>query len=348
VPAAFASNVELLMFLVTHGFANALPPAGPEAIYFALIGGAGAMRLFFATTEPTGSPAEYAVIVSDEPLRRLPKNLANIARKRVAVIGCGSVGSKIAASLARSGVRQFLLVDHDILRPENLVRNELDWYQVGLHKVHALRDRLNMIAGGVSVEVMENAAGSAISSRYMSAAYEQIGACDLIIDATARALVFVRLAGIARRRAKPLIWGELFAGGIGGLVARSRPKADASPLQVRSAMLAHLATLSEAPYRGAIDYDDVDAIEPLVGLDAEVGFLASVMTQLSVDVLAESQPSRFPYSAYRFGLCAEWAFDGPFEFVPIETPSPVETDSSLDPAAVLEAAEFMQSLDAKT
>ena len=41
------------------------------------------------------------------------------------------MGSKLAASLARSGVRRFVLVEEDVLLPENLVRNDLDWRDVG-------------------------------------------------------------------------------------------------------------------------------------------------------------------------------------------------------------------------
>jgi len=62
---------------------------------------------------------------------RRPAARAALSSKRVAVVGCGSAGSKIAASLARSGVRAFTLVDEDVFFPGNLVRNELDWRAVG-------------------------------------------------------------------------------------------------------------------------------------------------------------------------------------------------------------------------
>ena len=59
--------------------------------------------------------------------QRCPTRNAALAGKRVAVLGCGSMGSKVASSLARMGVTEFFLVDSDVLKPGNLVRNELDW-----------------------------------------------------------------------------------------------------------------------------------------------------------------------------------------------------------------------------
>ncbi|WMW13801.1 ThiF family adenylyltransferase [Klebsiella pneumoniae] len=45
------------------------------------------------------------------------------------------MGSKIATSLARSGIKRFLLVDDDYLATSNIVRHELYWNHVGKHKV---------------------------------------------------------------------------------------------------------------------------------------------------------------------------------------------------------------------
>ena len=47
-------------------------------------------------------------------------------------------GSKVGTMLARSGVARFFLADDDILFPDNFVRNDLDWRDVGSHKANAL------------------------------------------------------------------------------------------------------------------------------------------------------------------------------------------------------------------
>jgi hypothetical protein len=50
------------------------------------------------------------------------KAQANLARLRVGVIGCGSVGSIIAESLARMGIIKLTLLDYDVIKIHNLDR----------------------------------------------------------------------------------------------------------------------------------------------------------------------------------------------------------------------------------
>lgn len=58
------------------------------------------------------------------------------------LIGCGSVGSSVAARLARSGVGKLRLVDHDSMEWSNVGRHELGAQSVGLNKAEELAKRL--------------------------------------------------------------------------------------------------------------------------------------------------------------------------------------------------------------
>ena len=62
----------------------------------------------------------YAVIEAEDFARRLPASYAHLKDFRIGIAGLGSVGSKIAVSLARAGCRKFLLIDEDIFLPENI------------------------------------------------------------------------------------------------------------------------------------------------------------------------------------------------------------------------------------
>lgn len=59
---------------------------------------------------------------------------------RVHIIGCGSVGSTIAESLARNGVTRFTLWDFDKVEKHNIVNQMFTQNDVGRLKVEALRD----------------------------------------------------------------------------------------------------------------------------------------------------------------------------------------------------------------
>ena len=116
--------------------------------------------------------------------------------------------------LVRSGARKLELFDDDILSPGNLVRNELDWRGVGAHKVKALRARLLEIAPEAKVTVQIVSLGGQESSEWTATALETLANCDLMIDATADATVFGLAAAAARFKVRPMVWGEVFGGGI--------------------------------------------------------------------------------------------------------------------------------------
>lgn len=105
----------------------------------------GAIHQFSIVSYSDNPLKEYKVILpppSDEI--RLPEEHKKLPELKVGIIGLGSMGSKIALSLARSGIRKFVVVDDDFLKLENLVRHELSWAEVGLHKVDAIKNALNL------------------------------------------------------------------------------------------------------------------------------------------------------------------------------------------------------------
>ncbi len=61
----------------------------------------------------------------------------------IVIFGCGALGSSVAELLARGGVHQMSLVDHDTIKFGNLCRHTLDGSSVGLNKAKALAERLS-------------------------------------------------------------------------------------------------------------------------------------------------------------------------------------------------------------
>lgn len=263
----------------------------------------------------------YTTVIVPSERQRLPDGFDQLADKKVGIVGCGSVGSKIAASLARSGVGKFLLVDEDIFFPGNVVRNELDLNETGAHKAYAVRDRITNLAPMADVKALRISLGGQESAASMAGAFEALGDCDLVIDATASAPAFNMIASIATRHRKPMVWAEIFAGGIGGIVARARPDLDPVPLAARGQIDAWCNDQGVDWVRpddaGRYDGQSDDG-NPLIADDADVAAIASHAARFAIDILARPDTGIFPMSAYVIGLSSEWLFDQPFDTRPID------------------------------
>lgn len=321
---SIANADELLAAIHKAGFAEFAYPAREEGkidsseYLFILVGADSHLRSFACAIHGDRLVRECAIVRSQANLdSRLPSEHQTLAAKRVGIVGLGSVGSKVAISLARSGVRKFLLVDDDVLLPENVSRNELTWGAVGVNKVDAVQEALSLISADVEVKCRRTRLAGQESAESASTALEALSNCDILVDATANSAVFLLLAAIAKRKGKPLIWGEVFAGGIGALLMRSRPGLEPHPIEMRTAFHQHLEGLTPAPFIRADNYDADAQGEPIVAFDGEVAEFSAIMARFIADVAIPQPESTFPYSAYLIGFKKAWIFEAPFDVRPL-------------------------------
>jgi hypothetical protein len=260
---------------------------------------------------------EFAIIYPTYA-RRLPERHAELLMRKVGIVGCGSVGGKVAATLARAGVGSFYLVDDDIVRAENLVRNDLDWTSVGAHKSKAVGERLKLANPRVAVEASLQRLAGQESSSAQAGVLVKLGDCDLIVDASGNDSAFNYLAAVARERLKPMVWARVFGGGYGGIVARARPSVEASPHMVRASIDAWCSNPEfPAPPLSARDYAAIDGGgNPMVADDADVSVIAAHLSRMAIDLLVGDM-STFEHSAYAIGLRKEWIFSAAFDTWPI-------------------------------
>lgn len=90
----------------------------------------------------------------------------DLAEKHVAVLGCGSVGSEIADTLASCGVGRLTLVDYDTMDIENVFRHSLGKDAVGQDKVKALKAQLTSKYPGLEVIAAPFLASSWLATDY--------------------------------------------------------------------------------------------------------------------------------------------------------------------------------------
>jgi len=129
---------------------------------------------------------------------RVTELVGSLRRKTVAVVGCGSVGSRIAEDLTRCGVGHLVLVDPDEVEPPNLSRTVYTTVDLGQRKVDALGRRLLSINPGLSLDTH----ALSISELDLGEALDNV---DLVVAATDDMQEQAGLAHIVYDKAIPLL-----------------------------------------------------------------------------------------------------------------------------------------------
>ena len=79
---------------------------------------------------------------------------SEVSSLKMTLIGIGAIGSNVATILARTGVKNFVLVDPDTVGIENLGPTSFSWDDVGELKVNAMSEQICEITGDTAnVEV---------------------------------------------------------------------------------------------------------------------------------------------------------------------------------------------------
>jgi sulfur-carrier protein adenylyltransferase/sulfurtransferase len=342
-----AKQESIVEFLADLGLTNLLPKALAKSgdMDLVLISGHAVSHYYaFGADEKRqfGRSKTFVVPAAD----RLPSTYALLAARHVGLVGCGSLGSKVAAMLARAGVGKFTLVDDDLLFATNLVRNELSGTSVGEHKVDGLRTRLTEIANAIDVTVRRIALGGQESADSTDSVMSALEACDVIIDATADPHCFNFCAAIAKAALRPLVWGEVLAGGIGGIVARARPGFEPEPQRARNQIMAWCDGQGvPAPVSGSDNpyVANMDDGPPLIADDADVTIIAGHLCRMVIDALL-GEESEFPAAAYAIGLRKAWIFSQPFDTRPIQLSGAEPWQTEQDEASTDESMALLREL----
>lgn len=314
----------------------------PTVNYAMIVRGAQIRAYFLSEDEDLAF--EVSVIPPQSVVSRLDEDHGILKARKAAIVGCGSLGSKVATMLARSGIGNFLLVDDDLLLPDNFVRHDLDWRDVGTHKADSVAARIQLVNPTAICHSRKHRLGGQEAGGSIESLIEALAECDLLVDATAEPSVFNYLCAAVAVAKKPLLWAEVFGGGFGGMIARHRPNLDPNPASIRRTVEAWCSDRGQPIERATRDYGG-GAQAPAIADDADVTVIAAHAARMAIDLLIPRDPSSFPNSAYLIGLAKGWIFGQPFETYPIDVglPDVVAPKDSLDPEeAAAEFARIMQ------
>ncbi len=94
---------------------------------------------------------------------------------KIGIAGAGGIGSNVARHLAQAGMQHLLLVDFDVVAPDNLNRQFYTIGQTGRFKVDCLKQNLRNIRPGMRVDTLVQRLGPDNTARIFSG-------CDVVVE----------------------------------------------------------------------------------------------------------------------------------------------------------------------
>jgi molybdopterin/thiamine biosynthesis adenylyltransferase len=121
-------------------------------------------------------------------------------RRRVLLVGAGSLGSQLSLNLVREGMFTWTVVDEDHLLPHNLVRHALFADDVGAPKAGALADQLSKLLGEPVAAIQCDVIRPNEQKREQLAV--ALAEADIVIDASASVAVSRHLSDLPNVKAR--------------------------------------------------------------------------------------------------------------------------------------------------
>jgi molybdopterin/thiamine biosynthesis adenylyltransferase len=214
-----------------------------------------------------------------------------MAKKRVIILGCGSVGSLVALELARAGVKHFLLVDADVVEYHNVCRHQCGIEDVGDIKVHALKRRILNINPSAVVStfegIVQNLPKDTLDSFCVAGHSIFVGCADnRIADVyTNRISIYYQSAFISIGFWERAFAGEIFYHLYGkGMPCYECALGDGSGLSARA----------EANHHIYSNQEDTEGIKFEPGISVDINFVTSIGIKLILDILNECNDGYIP------------------------------------------------------
>jgi hypothetical protein len=144
-------------------------------------------------------------------------NFPLLQGKRVAIVGVGWVGSKIAEELANCGVGYLRLIDHDVLERQNLVRHALPEDYLDRNKAEALAEYLAAEVDNLQTESIPHSVDHEMSNALLD---PWLAETDLVVVATDKPRVQKQVGERALMLGIPALFPALYEGGGGEVIVQ--------------------------------------------------------------------------------------------------------------------------------
>lgn len=161
----------------------------------------------------------------DDLAQRSPE-AKSLRSRTAAIFGLGALGSPSAVTLARTGVGDLRLVDHDVVEPGTVVRWELGLQAAGHPKAPLLAHHIRTNWPYTTAQPFVWQVGNPLNpdARELEWMAEILDGADLIYDATAELGIQYLLSTLAAEHEIPYVAVSSTDGAHGGLILRIHPE----------------------------------------------------------------------------------------------------------------------------
>lgn len=219
--------------------------------------------------------------------------------KKVALIGCGSLGSKIAVALAASGVSKFAILDPETYEAHNAVRHECGVQSHGLPKIHALVQRLMQMNPNLEGKVAgATGIGQGISHLEETEKIKMLVDADIVVDATGNAQISRYINELTLELKIPAVYVSGTNGGWSGEVVRSIPGVTACWNCYDAEYGGEERAPPSEPLSSEVEYLYAPGCDQptFTGTTYDMGFIANLASGFVVDTLRHSSFGTSDYS----------------------------------------------------
>jgi len=158
---------------------------------------------------------------TDEHLLPRSGSEVSVGNKKIVIVGCGSVGGRIAELLVTSGIKELYLIDGDKVDSENIYRQVHETQYIGISKVDSLKVQLEKRYPYLTIHT---------SNAFINDLSSNIVGYDAIVDATGSPTInriFTRNHRQIQSTEKPYlltVWLEVLGLGGHAVLSKGRDK----------------------------------------------------------------------------------------------------------------------------
>ena len=212
-----------------------------------------------------------------------PDNLiAKLNKSCVVLFGLGSVGSRLADGLVRSGICHLKLIDPDTVAIENISRHECDLYDLERLKVKAVKEKILRINPLAKIDIFP----FDVFQKDISVMEKVFQNVDLVIATTDRNAIQLKVNYECFNRKIPALFAGCYEEARGGEVLFVLPGETKICLECLRSGVKQPERLGEIDYSNALGPEDYRG-EP--GLNAAINLVTDVTQQYAIALLLRKE-----------------------------------------------------------